>query len=84
MQTKDRNGLKDIPVGEGYSYNFKQSSDRGLYLSWMCLMSQKRVEGKFTRPTVFICHLVKWINEKSIPQPGFSQTILFLLLNSNT
>lgn len=56
MQTKDRNGLKATPVGEGYGYNFKQSSVRGLHLSWMCQMSQKRVEGKFTRPTVFVCY----------------------------
>lgn len=27
MQTKDRNGLKDNPVGEGYGFNFKKSSD---------------------------------------------------------
>lgn len=56
MQTKDRNGLKDNPVGEGYGYHVKKSSERGLNLSWMCLKSQKRVEGKFTRPTVFVCY----------------------------
>lgn len=55
MQTKDRNGLKGKPVGEGCGYNFKKSSNRGLSLSWMCLKRQKRVEGKFTRPRVFVC-----------------------------
>lgn len=44
MQTKDRNGLKDNPVGEGYGFNFKKSSDEGLHLSWMCLTSQKRLK----------------------------------------
>lgn len=85
MQTKERNRLKDNPVGEGYDYNFKESFDRCMKLSWMCLKCQNRVEGKFTRPTVLICYEVECINKKSIHparfQPGLP--ILFLLLRDN-
>lgn len=56
MQMKERNRLTDNPVGEGYDYNFKESFERCMNLSWMCLKCQKRVEGKFTRPAVFICY----------------------------
>lgn len=55
MQPKDRNGLKDSPTGEGCGFNLKKSSVRVLHLSWLCPMSLKRVEGKFTRPTMFVC-----------------------------
>lgn len=56
MRTKERKKLKDNPVGEDYGYNSKESFDRCMNLGRMCLKCQKRAEGKFTRPTVFICY----------------------------